>query len=393
MKLFVNLDPLHPPLSGIGHYTQEMLKILLKDAKFEQICGQYQGRLYHGEDITRLMKTLAELSLQKEAHNFVQTSLIRQWLKKVPGARPAHNILKHINYQFKRQNPCLQNAIYWEPNFVLQPFNGIAVPTIHDIAYIRRPEFHLKSRIDQLTQQVPLSLQRADHVITVSETSRQDIIDYYKVAEEDISIVNPGVSAEFYPRNAEQKKSIRQKYNLPENYILSLGTLEPRKNLAGLMKAYAALPKSLRKNYPLVLVGGQGWLNEQFDQELTGLQKAGELISLGYVPQIDLPGLVSAATLMAYLSHYEGFGMPVIESLASGTAVITSRGTSMEEIAKGSAYLVSSNNLEEIVDGIETLLNNDTLRHNYIYQGLSVAQHYTWSNSASQLKESLDGLR
>lgn len=389
MKLFINLDPLHPPLSGIGQYTYGITKAILDNKLVEEVRGQYEGRILNQKQIEQLLKNVNQLTTKK----LEKSSHIRAWIKKIPGARVLYRWLKSFRQASHQQDPFFTEAIYWEPNFELQPYQGKSVTTIHDIAYLRHPEFHQRSRIEQLTREVPKALEESAHVITVSETSRREILNFYQLEYEKISIVTPGVAEAFHPYSEQDHSAICKKYKLPYTYILSLGTLEPRKNLKGLMQSYTKLPKELRRKYPLVLVGAKGWLMEQFSEELQALVASGDLIQLGYVPQEDLPVLISAATVMGYVSFYEGFGMPVAESMACGTAVLTSQGTSMEEVAKGAAILVNPYDTDDITQGLEKLLKDVQLRQACEKNGREAAKKYTWKHSAETLIESLYGIR
>lgn len=387
MKLFVNLDPLLPPLTGIGQYTHGILSELVDHEGLQGLYGQYLGQWYEREDIRQLLAKSLALAPTNTPR---QTSI--NWprlIAKIPGVRPLYHAIKQWRLMQKIRQNALIDTLYWEPNYVLRSFPGLSVPTIHDIAYIRRPEFHEQSTIDRLTQQVPESIARAAHVFTVSQLSRQEIMAHYQLSADFVSVVYPGVSKAFYPHMSDEKHAIRQRYQLPEHFILSLGTLEPRKNLKGLMQAYLQLPESLRQAFPLVLVGTKGWLMDQFSQELAQLEAQGQLIRLGYVAQADLPALMSAAMVMAYVSHYEGFGMPVAEALASGTAVLTSAGTSMEEVARGAARLVNPDDINDIAQGLNDLLAHPALRQQLVQKGLIVAQNYTWRASADQLLSDL----
>jgi alpha-1,3-rhamnosyl/mannosyltransferase len=387
MKLFVNLDPLLPPLTGIGQYTYGILSELVEHEGLEDLYGQYLGQWYESDDIRRLLaKSLAPATTKipsKVANNWPR------FVAKIPGVRPLYHGIKQWRLMQKIRHNALADTIYWEPNYILRPFPGLSVPTIHDIAYIRRPEFHEQSTIDRLTKQVPESIAKAAHIFTVSQLSRQEIMEHYRLPADLISVVYPGVSKDFYPRSDSEKREVCQRYQLPERFVLSLGTLEPRKNLKGLMQAYLQLPQTLRQSFPLVLVGTKGWLMDQFSQELAQLEAQGQLLRLGYVAQSDLPALMSAATVMAYVSHYEGFGMPVAEAMASGTAVLTSQHTSMEEVASGAARLVNPADIADIAQGLNDLLAHDLLRIELIQKGLLVAKRYSWRASADQLLAAL----
>lgn len=393
MNLFINLDPLLPPLTGIGQYTHGIVSELLTSNRVEGVYGQYLSQWYEAEQIATLLHPplVSEKSSLATFNKLVKT--LPRFVAKMPGVRTTYHGVKQWRLMQKIKQKALSNTVYWEPNYVLREFPGISVPTVHDIAYIRRPEFHERSTIERLTAEVPRSIARAHHVFTVSDFSRREIIEHYQLAEDFVSVIYPGVSAAFRQHSPDELKHIRGRYALPEGFVLSLGTLEPRKNLKGLMQAYLQLPVSLRSQFPLVLVGAQGWLMHQFSQEMQQLEQMGQLIRLGYVSQHDLPALISSATVMAYVSHYEGFGMPVAEALASGTSVLTSRGTSMEEVADGAAILVDPAQTDSIAEGLLTLLEDSELRQAVIQRGLERAKAFNWATSADKMLQIFDQLQ
>lgn len=397
MKLFVNLDPLHPPLTGIGQYTYGILDALQHLPQAPELCGQYQQSWYQQTDIQRLLaqsaQPIADANGLSSDYHAKAKRLVKQLVKRIPASRGIYRRWQSWRVAGHLTREITNKDVYWEPNYALRPFSGISVPTIHDIAYIRRPEFHERSTIDYLSKAVPQSIAQAAHLFTVSEFSRREIIDHYQVAEAFVSVIYPGVSTAFRPHNLLERQQINAKYQLPEQFILSLGTLEPRKNLKGLMQAYLALPEALKNAYPLVLVGAKGWLMHQFAQEMQQLKTNNQLIVLGYVPQVDLPALISSATVMVYVSHYEGFGMPVAEAMASGTAVLTSLGTSMQEIVQDTAQLVNPLDADDIAQGLCCLLENSEHREALTHQALARVKQFSWSHSAEKMLNRFAQLR
>jgi alpha-1,3-rhamnosyl/mannosyltransferase len=174
------------------------------------------------------------------------------------------------------------------------------------------------------------------------------------------------------------------RYALPEHYLVSVATLEPRKNLLGLIKAYSQLPEDYRNAYPLVLVGGKGWHTGEITTALAKLPER-QLVRLGYVSQADLPKIISAASVMAYPSFYEGFGMPVLEAMAAGTPVLTSDCSSMPEVSGGAAVLIDPTECDSIAEGLRNLLDCAALRERCREKGLLNATRYSWQQSSERL--------
>jgi len=266
------------------------------------------------------------------------------------------------------------------------PLDNPAITTLCDISHVRHPEFHPPGRVALLEALLPDVLRRSARIVTISEFTRRELAEHYALSESDISIVPPAVSADFFPRSGQQCASVRERYQLPQQFVLSLGTLEPRKNLVGLIEAYRQLPASLRDQYPLVIAGGSGWQSQSLELSLRGLP-AHQVIRTGYVDQCDLPVLLAAATLMAYPSFYEGFGMPVLEAMASGVPVLTSQASAMSQLCAGAAVLVDPHSAESIAAGLEGILVSPEDRQQKRGAGLLVAANYRWSGSAAVLRD------
>ena len=196
----------------------------------------------------------------------------------------------------------------------------------------------------------------------------------------------PAVSNDFRQKySSVEVDAVREHYQLPACYILSVGTIEPRKNLAGLLAAFESLPDSFKASYPLVIVGCSGWLSEDIEQLMRPMLQKKQVVRLGYVPQHHLPVLFSAASLFVYISYYEGYGMPIAEAMCSGVPVITSNLSSMPEVAAGCATLVSPSNKEQIAQEIQELMENSSKRRDQIKRAKKKSDGYRWEDSAQTL--------
>ncbi len=390
MKLIINSTALIPPVSGIGRYTQNLLKCLLNPLQFdkgeiEKIQACTPLSFYEREDLQQLINLLDnEQSQDKLGHSLVKLKKIKNIVKRMPGG----NTLKRALQQHlirKKLAPCTQ-SIYWEPNYILEKFNGVSIPTVYDLSHIRYPQFHPVERRRWLDNNLIKTLDKAAAVITISEFSKREIIDNFSIEPNRITIIPPAVSDEFRQVHTDlQKEEVRRHYKLPERYILSVGTIEPRKNLAGLLAAFEELPTSLKVHCPLVIVGCSGWLSENIEQVLQPLVQKKQVIRLGYVPQHHLPILFSTASLFVYISHYEGYGMPVAEAMSSGVPVITSNISSMPEVAANCATLVDPNDKQQIAQEIQELIANSTKRGEQIIKAKKQSDNYIWEDSAKKL--------
>jgi alpha-1,3-rhamnosyl/mannosyltransferase len=220
---------------------------------------------------------------------------------------------------------------------------------------------------------------QAAHIITVSEFQRQEIIDLLDVKTEKISVVYLGVEPKFKVYSEAACKATLDKYNLQyKHYSLVVSTIEPRKNSLRLLEAFESLPKEVRLSYPLVIVGDKGWRSADIHKRITQLVKKEEAMHLGYVDEQDIPMLYSAALVFLYPSLYEGFGLPILEAMASGTTVLSSNRTSMPEVAGKACLLVDPYSVQEISDGWQRLLEDKVLRTKLVDAGLKRSKMFSW---------------
>lgn len=275
-------------------------------------------------------------------------------------------------------------------NYVIPPgVKGKKVTIIHDMAYKACPDTVNKKTKKWLDLNLKKSCIRADAIITVSEFSKSEIIKYLKIPKEKIHVMHLGVDfSKFHTEyTEEQARLIRDKYGLENEYLLYLGTIEPRKNIRALIEAYAVLHSKDAYIPQLVLSGGNGWLNDDIYGAVKELQLEDKVIFTGYVDQEDSPVLMKNALAFLFPSLYEGFGMPVIEAMACGTPVMTSNSSSLAEIAGDAALLVDEKSVKSISEGIRKLIKDTELREELSEKGLKHCRQFTWERSANVLKE------
>ena len=390
VNLLVNINSLRPPLTGIGFYTLNILKCLLVSEQINDIKGFDVKGSYSKLELQRMISLLDE-SLEETSNkvNFSFKAGLRNQLKKLPFAINGYAWLNRYRMQRIVEG---SDYIYWEPNYYLFPSQGKSIVTVHDLSHKRYPQYHPWERVKMLNQVLEKSLQMASHICVVSEFTHSELQHYYHVEKNKITVIHPGVSKQFKPQTKQIQQDIVKKYQLNKPYILMIATIEPRKNITGLIYAFEQLPDTIKRHYDLLLVGTKGWRSDEIYQQIANAKQQGWLKQLGYVSQQDLPLLLSAATLMAYPSFYEGFGMPIIEAMASGVPVITSSTASMPEVSGGAAYLIDPFNETSITEALLELLSNESLRQSLIEKGLSRAKYFTWQKSAQQLIESAENL-
>jgi len=255
------------------------------------------------------------------------------------------------------------------------------VTTIHDLSFIRFPHLFRPANRLYLKTMTRLSARAARRVIAVSDHTARETVELLGVPRKRISVVYHGVDPAFQPLPAGQVAAFRANRDLPERFVLFVGTLEPRKNLTRLIEAFARIRE---KESKLVLVGGKGWLYDQLFARVDELDLRDVVLFPGYVPNGELPLWYNAATVFAYPSLYEGFGMPVTEAQACGTPVMASNTTSLPEAAGEAALLVDPLDIEAIAAGLNRLLGDHALREQFTEQGLGHAHTFTWSRTARE---------
>jgi glycosyltransferase involved in cell wall biosynthesis len=284
-----------------------------------------------------------------------------------------------------RNRMACRGRVFHGPNFFLPACAELAVATVHDLSVFKYPETHPLERIRQFERNFSASMARASHLITDSDATRQEVMIFLGWPAEKITAVPLGASTQFAPMAAEILAPRLDKYGLKvKGYTLCVSTLEPRKKVANLLQAYQCLPRTLREQYPLVLIGGSGWLSEALHHEIDRLSAQGWLRYLGFVPEAELPALYSGARSFVYPSVYEGFGLPVLEAMASGVPVVASVFSSLPELTQGAAQLLDPDDIEALALGIQTSLCNEDWRAAATKAGLSVAKTYSWDRCIEQ---------
>lgn len=276
--------------------------------------------------------------------------------------------------------------LFHSPNFILPPARRTKLLlTVHDLSFIRHPQGAVDKLRRWLKKVVPRSLARADHILADSESTKLDLIDIFQVEPERITVVGAGVERRFHPvTGAEQRELVRRRYRLPpEKFILGLGTLEPRKNFTGLIRAFSNSP--VRETHHLVIAGGKGWLYDDIFAAAAASPVTGRIHLIGFVADEDLPTLYSLADIFAYPSHYEGFGIPVIEAMACGTPVICADNSSLPEVAGPAALQIGATDLDGLAAGLHRLGVDLALREKLIRQGFAQAQKFNWPAAAARL--------
>ncbi len=284
--------------------------------------------------------------------------------------------------------------LFHSPDFVLPPvWHARTVLTVHDLTFLRVPQYAHPVLQQYLARVVPRSVHRADLILADSENTRRDVVELLGVPEERVRVIYPGVEARFQPVTAaDVLAGVRQRYGLERPFILGLGTLEPRKNFSGLVEAFTRLLERRRLPHELAIAGGKGWLYEPIFERVRALGLDARVRFLGHVGDDDLPALYSLAACLAYPSFYEGFGIPPLEAMACGTPAVIARTSSLPEVGGEAALYVDPGDVESITDALDRVLHDEALRALLVAAGREHARRFTWEEAARALLDAYHSL-
>lgn len=290
------------------------------------------------------------------------------------------------------------------------------VLTVHDLSFLRYPEFFSwRKNFWHRMVKVKKLVKRFDTIVAVSENTKRDIVELCGVDEDKVKVIYAGVGEEYRKmvngyneiippapfikgeKNADEKKllEVKNKYNLPEKFILYLGTVEPRKNVEGIIAAYNQLRVTSYelRDYKLVIAGGRGWKNKKIYQEREESKFKDDIKFLDYVAGEDKVYLYNLASVFVYPSFYEGFGLPPLEAMACGLPVVASYVSSLPEVAGDAAMMVDPYNISDLASALMEILTDDNLRNKLIARGLERARKFNWIKTAKEYLEILNQLK
>jgi glycosyltransferase involved in cell wall biosynthesis len=265
------------------------------------------------------------------------------------------------------------------------------VLTVHDMIFKLFPQHQKRLNYWYLNATMPLYCRRASAIITVSESSRQDILKQYGIGPDKVTVIYEAASPDFQPQPVAVVEEVRARYGLPERFLIHVGTIEPRKNLTRLVEALRLLREE-GLDIPLVVVGQKGWLYTGLFHRLEELAMEDHVQFLGYVAISDLPLLYSAATLAAMPSVYEGFGLPVLEAMACGTPVVCSNASSLPELGGGAVRYFDPYDAGAMAAAIRSVWTREALREEMREQGLAQAAKFSWERAAEETLALYEGV-
>lgn len=376
MKIAFDIQPvLSGTKTGIGFHTDGLVRSLQKQHPEDEFVLNYYSR-----DVEK------EKGLIKEYQPDGVTVVVQKCSYLIGRVhRLLGNIIKIPYHCFFKENADITHFF----NFCIPPgVVGKKVVTIHDLTIKRYPEtVRFRTKL-MLNLNLKHTVKRADAIVAVSEFTKQEILEFFKVPEGKVYVVPNGVDTNRFKTNYAQERieAAKERYGIQGQYLLYLGTIEPRKNLDSLVQAYAILAEKLGDKVPkLVIAGGKGWLCQSFFDALEASPRKKDIILTGYVADEDVPLLMSGAMCFCFPSLYEGFGMPVLEAMACGTPVLVSKETVMEEIIEEAGIKVNPFSIDSIAEGLLAICRDENLQKELMKQGYERVERYTWKSAEEKL--------
>jgi glycosyltransferase involved in cell wall biosynthesis len=362
---------------GIGRYTRELVAALFKlESSHRYTVLAATGGLEKGDWRPEIGDSDAQ---------FRPVPLTDDWL---------HRLWQRLRLPIPVEAITGPLDIFYSPDFVLPPTLRATrtLLTVHDLSFLHYPDAFVPSLREYLERVVPRSVARADRVLADSKSTRDDLVAHFGTSPEKVNVLYPAVDARFHREKAPgEQERLRSKYGIESPYILSVGTLQPRKNYVRLIKAFANLPlANLPLDLQLVIAGGRGWLYEDIFAEAE--KHGGRVHVLGFVDDADLPALYRGAALFAFPSLYEGFGIPPLEAMACSVPVVCSNASSLPEVTGDAALTVDPLDTDGLTEAISRALKDASLRREMTDKGLAQAARFTWAVAARQLLDTFEAL-
>lgn len=372
MKVALELQPCLGEKSGIGIYTYELAKCLQENKDIELI-----GNIFYMGKREGVRNQIDALKFNTSICPLMPYGVYKRLWKQLP-----------ISYhRFFTKRTELMHFF----NVIIPPrIEGKVINTIHDLTFCLYPETIDQKHLKFLHSNMKQSVERPDKIITISENSRHEIIKHLHVDPNKIEIVYPGVDPLLYQHvlNIKEIEQVRERYKLPQNYILYMGTLEPRKNIERIVEAFSLFKQNsgpIGKDFKLVLAGKKGWLYDTIFEKVKYFSLEQEIIFTDYVEEGHKVILYRLASLFIFPSLYEGFGIPVLEAMAGGVPVITSNCSSLPEVAGTAAVLVDPYDSESMAIAMERILSDEEMRQALIREGYQQIKKFNWGRSAQKL--------
>jgi len=369
MRIGINASKIYDVHTGVGRYTSNLSRSILKTDSKNDYYLYTPGRVGNAD-----VAEIEGSDLEKPAV-FIQNNTLRiLWEQMVLPMYSRKDRLDLFHYTDHALSLLFRKC----PIII----------TVHDIAYLRLPNLLNTSRKVYKKNILQISIKKAEVIIVDSYATKKDIVEYFGIREGKIRVIHLGVEGRFRPIN--NVESFRLKNNLPSKMILNVGTLEPRKNVVSLIKAFNELRKKGFKDYKLVIAGNKGWLYEEIFKEVIHSDLEREVLFLGVVKDKDLPVLYNCADIFVYPSLYEGFGLPPLEAMACGIPVITSNTSSLPEVIGDAGIMVDPTDINSLCESMYILLKDKELWNRMRNMGLERSKLFSWDKTAEKILKVYD---
>jgi len=368
LKIILSTDCVKFPLTGIGRYAFELAKQLENS---QSVDLSY----LNGLSITKTLPVASETGNSGQG--------LKRQLQKSRLVSDIYRVTYPYakSYVLKKQ----QEHIFHSPNYYIPPNIGKSVATFHDLSVFHWPEFHPAGRVHLMQKELKKTVARAKVLITDSEYTKTELVEYFSLDANDVVVAPLASSGFFMPRQPADVHSVLNKYKLGyKQFFLYTGTIEPRKNILSLLQAYDRLDAVTKRNFPLVISGYKGWENEELFKLFKKGSDEGWLNYLGFTASEDLPKLYAAAKGFLFPSIYEGFGLPVLEAMASGVPVICSNASSLPEVVGEAALMHDPYDVPRFSESIDRLIQDPSIEQRMITAGIERASQFSWKHCADK---------
>lgn len=364
MKVALELQPCSGLRSGVGMFAYELASRLKPTPDLE-----FEGNLFNFMNREHSKDALASIGMPVRICSGMSYGVYRR-------------IWSRFSVPYNWLFPDRADVTHFF-NYIVPPkVEGRVIDTIHDMAYLLFPETLDPKNLRRLTKDIDYSIERSDILVTVSESTKKDLIRLLHVPESKVRVIYNGVQAK---ESTLPFSKLQSRFGLTQPYILYVGNLEPRKNIGRLIRAYAKLKREANLPHRLVLAGQKGWMYDDIFHTVSSEGLEDDVLFTGYASEADKAALYRYASVFAYPSLYEGFGIPIVEAMAAGVPVVCSCTSSMPEVAGDAALLVNPGDTDAIAEAIYRLLTDEALRNSKIALGKVQAAKFSWNKSADNL--------
>jgi alpha-1,3-rhamnosyl/mannosyltransferase len=361
MRVLFGATALAGTLTGIGQYAYHLARGLSARDDVDLTC-------FYGRGFDKVVEPRSQQ---------ISGGLRVAIRKYVPGAYRLRRLLEQARFDQGLRGRDFD--VYHEPSFLALRFAGPTLITAHDISWIRFPETQPPERVRAMNRSFEPIFRRATLVLTISDFVKGELLQTFGGDPERIVSIPLGVAPLFRPCSEEETRSVLEPLALRHGgYFLSVGTLEPRKNLQATLRAYASLPAGLRAHHPLVLAGMKGWRTSALERLLEPLVASGEVRVLGYLPREDLAKITAGALTMVFPSLYEGFGLPPLEAMGCGVPPIISTAGALREVVGDCGLVVEPQDVEALTAAMARMVEDAPLRETLAARSLARAAMFTW---------------